>query len=378
MKNKYLSFVLLIGSVAWVSCSKSQKKNTALPPTPVNVQAAEKTDANYYDQFAGTVVALNSVELRSQVTGFITGIYFKEGEVVPKGKTLYEIDRRLYEAAYQQAQANLLSTQASYVRAQKDADRYTQLAKQDAVARQILDNAIATLETSRSQVAAAAAAVSSARTNLGFSIIKAPFTGRIGISQVRLGAQIATGSTLLNTISSENPIAVDFVVDEGHIDRFIKLQNKAVKQDSTFKVQLPGGQNYNHPGKISVIDRGVNNQTGTIRVRIRFPNPKNELVDGMSCVLNVLNTASGNQLVIPFKAVVEQMGEYFVFVAQDTIAKQHKIKIGPKVSSNIVVLSGIKEGDKIITDGLQKLRDGGHITLGAPKQAAQGQQQPGK
>lgn len=378
MKNKYLSFVLLIGSVAWVSCSKSQKKNTALPPTPVNVQAAEKTDANYYDQFAGTVVALNSVELRSQVMGFITGIYFKEGEVVPKGKTLYEIDRRLYEAAYQQAQANLLSTQASYVRAQKDADRYTQLAKQDAVARQILDNAIATLETSRSQVAAATAAVSSARTNLGFSIIKAPFTGRIGISQVRLGAQIATGTTLLNTISSENPIAVDFVVDEGHIDRFIKLQNKALKQDSTFKVQLPGGQNYNHPGKISVIDRGVNNQTGTIRVRIRFPNPQNELVDGMSCVLNVLNTASGNQLVIPFKAVVEQMGEYFVFVAQDTIAKQHKIKIGPKVSSNIVVLSGIKEGDKIITDGLQKLRDGAHITLGAPKQAPQGQQQPGK
>jgi len=378
MKNKYLSFVLLIGSVAWVSCSKSQKKNTALPPTLVNVQAAEKTDANYYDQFAATVVALNSVELRSQVIGFITGIYFKEGEVVPKGKTLYEIDRRLYEAAYQQAQANLLSTQASYVRAQKDADRYTQLAKQDAVARQILDNAIATLETSRSQVAAATAAVSSARTNLGFSIIKAPFTGRIGISQVRLGAQIATGSTLLNTISSENPIAVDFVVDEGHIDRFIKLQNKALKQDSTFKVQLPGGQNYNHPGKISVIDRGVNNQTGTIRVRIRFPNPQNELVDGMSCVLNVLNTASGNQLVIPFKAVVEQMGEYFVFVAQDTIAKQHKIKIGPKVSSNIVVLSGIKEGDKIITDGLQKLRDGAHITLGAPKQAPQGQQQPGK
>ncbi len=378
MKNKYLSFVLLIGSVAWVSCSKSQKKNTALPPTPVNVQAAEKTDANYYDQFAGTVVALNSVELRSQVMGFITGIYFKEGEVVPKGKTLYEIDRRLYEAAYQQAQANLLSTQASYVRAQKDADRYTQLAKQDAVARQILDNAIATLETSRSQVAAATAAVSSARTNLGFSIIKAPFTGRIGISQVRLGAQVAAGSTLLNTISSENPIAVDFVVDEGHIDRFIKLQNKALKQDSTFKVQLPGGQNYNHPGKISVIDRGVNNQTGTIRVRIRFPNPQNELVDGMSCVLNVLNTASGNQLVIPFKAVVEQMGEYFVFVAQDTIAKQHKIKIGPKVSSNIVVLSGIKEGDKIITDGLQKLRDGAHITLGAPKQAPQGQQQPGK
>lgn len=374
MKNKYIPLILLVSSLSWLACSKSDKKNTAVPATPVSVTTAEKTNANYYDQFAGTVVALQSVELRSQVTGFITGIYFKEGEVVPKGKVLYEIDRRLYEAAVQQAQANLQSARAGLNRAQKDADRYTQLLKQDAVARQIVDNAIATLETSRSQVAAAAATVATAKTNLGFSIIRAPFTGRIGISQVRLGAQIATGSTLLNTISTENPIAVDFVVDESSIGRFTKLQNKTLQQDSTFKVQLSTGENYNYPGKIAVIDRGVNNQTGTIRVRIRFPNPKNELIDGMSCVLNVLNTASGNQVVIPNKAVIEQMGEYFVYLAKDTIAQQIKVKTGPKVKSDIVILDGIKEGDKVITDGLQKLRDGAHITLGQPKAAPQGQQ----
>ncbi len=374
MKNKYITLVLLVASATWVSCSKSQKKSTAIPPTPVNVQAAERMNATYYDQFAATVVALNSVELRSQVTGFITGIFFKEGDVVPKGKTLYEIDRRLYEATYQQAQANLLSAQSSYNRAQKDADRYIQLAKQDAVARQLVDNAIATLETSRSQVAAAAASVSSARANLSYSIIKAPFTGRIGISQVRLGAQITPGSTLLNTISSENPIAVDFVVDEGNINRFEQLLNKPVKQDTTFKMVLPTGETYGYQGKISVIDRGVNNQTGTIKVRVRFPNPKDKLVDGMSCSINVLNKASGNQVVIPNKALVEQMGEYFVYVAKDTIAKQVKVKTGPKINSNIVILSGIKQGDKIITEGLQRLRDGAHITLGAPKQAPQGQQ----
>ncbi len=374
MKNKYLSIILLIGSAAWISCSKSNKKNTAIPPTSVKVQAAEKTDAKYYDQFAGTVVALNIVELRSQVGGYITGIYFKEGEVVPKGKILYEIDRRLYEATLQQAQANLQSARASANRAQKDVDRYSQLLKQDAVARQIYDNAVATLETSQSQVAAGAAAVASARTNLGFAIIKAPFTGRIGISQVRLGAQIATGSTLLNTISSENPIAVDFVVDESNIPRFEQLLNKRVKQDSTFEMVLPTGENYRYQGKISVIDRGVNNQTGTIKVRVHFPNPKDKLVDGMSCSINVLNKASGDQVVIPNKAVVEQMGEYFVYLAKDTIAKQVKVKTGPKINSNIVILSGIKEGDKIITEGLQKLRDGAHITLGAPKPAPQGQQ----
>lgn len=376
MKNKYLSLILILSSAAWLSCSKSKKKDNTQQPTPVTVAAAEKTDASYYDQFPGTVVALNRVDLRAQVSGFITGIFFKEGEIVPKGKVLYEIDRRTFEAALLQAQANLSSAKASLNRAQKDADRYTQLAQQDAVARQVLDNAVATLETSKSQVDVAAAAVSTARTNLSYAIIRAPFTGRIGISQVKLGAQIGAGSTLLNTISSENPIAVDFVVDEGKIPRFTKLQDKEIKADSTFKVQLSTGETYAHPGRIVVIDRGVDNQTGTIKVRIRFTNPKKELVDGMSCVLKVLNQDSGNQVVIPNKAVVEQMGEYFVFTTKgDTIAKQQKVKTGPKLNDKIVVLSGIKAGDKIITEGLNRLRDGGKITLGQPKpQAANGKQ----
>ncbi|RYY23182.1 MAG: efflux RND transporter periplasmic adaptor subunit [Sphingobacteriaceae bacterium] len=340
------------------------------------MEAAEKTDAVYYDQFPGTVVALNSVELRSQVGGFITGINFKEGEIVPKGKILYEIDRRTFEAAVQQAQANLLSAKATLNRAQKDADRYIQLEKQDAVARQLVDNAVATLETSRSQVAAASANLSAARTNLSYAVIRAPFTGRIGISQVRLGAQAASGSTLLNTISSENPIAVDFVVDESKIPRFSKLQDKDLKSDSTFKVQLSNGDTYAQPGRIAVIDRGVDNETGTIKVRIRFPNPKKELVDGMTCVLKVLNQESGNQIVVPYKAIVEQMGEYFVYVAKgDTIAKQQKVKVGPKVTDKIVVLNGVQAGDKIITEGLNRLRDGGKITLGqAPPPAADGKQ----
>lgn len=375
MKKKYIVLALAFSS-ALAACSKSQKKETTQQPTPVTVEAAEKTDAVYYDQFAGTVVALNSVELRSQVTGFITSINFKEGEVVPKGKVLYEIDRRTFEAEVQQAQASLLSAKASLNRAQKDADRYEQLQKQDAVARQLVDNAVATLETSRSQVAAATAGLSAARTNLSYAVIRAPFTGRIGLSQVKLGAQIATGSTLLNTISSENPIAVDFVVDESKIPRLTKLQDKDLRSDSTFKVQLSNGNTYPYPGKIVVIDRGVDNETGTIKVRIRFPNPKKELIDGMTCVLKVLNQESGNQVVVPYKAIVEQMGEYFVYVTKgDTIAKQLKVKVGPKVSDKIVVLNGVQAGDKIITEGLNRLRDGGKITLGqAAPPAADGKQ----
>jgi membrane fusion protein (multidrug efflux system) len=371
MNNKYLLVPGTLALLAFAACNQPAKTNTALPPTPVSVVTAEKADAVYYDQFPATVVALNTVELRSQVTGFITGITFKEGEVVAKGKTLYEIDRRKYEATYQQAMANLQNAQAGLVRSQKDADRYNQLLKQDAVARQLVDNAVATLATSQSQVAAARAGVTSARTDLDFSVIRAPFTGRIGISQVRLGSAVTAGTTLLNTISSEDPIAVDFVVDEANVSRFSAMLGKTVT-DSTFRLMLAGGVPYNHPGKIAVVDRGVDNQSGTIKVRVQFPNPKKELVTGMSCMLKVLNSESGNHVVVPYKAITEQMGEFFVFVSQDTIARQHRVKVGPRVSDNIVILEGIQAGDKVITEGLNRLRDGGHIMVGAPKKQAPG------
>lgn len=351
------------------ACGSKEKPNAALPPTPVSVAAAKTAEAVYYDQYTGTVVALNTVELRAQVSGFITGIFFKEGEVVPKGKALYEIDRRKYLDAVKQAQANLSSAEANLTKAKKDVDRYDMLLKNDAIARQTVDQAEAAYETSKGQVAVSRAALASAKTDLSYATITAPFTGRIGISQVRLGSQIGAGTTLLNTISSENPIAVDVVINEQDISRFYDLQKRGT--DSTFKLQLSDGSTtYNRPGKVLAIDRGVNNQTGTIKVRIQFPNDQDVLKDGMSTVLKVLNSQSGQRVQIPFKAITEQMGEFFVFLSQDTVAKQVKVKLGPRVGSDVVVMDGLKDGDKVITDGFQRLRDGGKITLGNP--AAQG------
>jgi membrane fusion protein (multidrug efflux system) len=123
----------------------------------------------------------------------------------------------------------------------------------------------------------------------------------------------------------------------------------------------------------------VNNQTGTITVRVEFPNEDDILKDGMSCVVKVLNEQSGDRILIPAKAISEQMGENFVFVSLDTIAKQHKVTLGPHVGNDVIVLTGINEGDKVITDGFQRLRDGGKITLGGPSaQQAPGQAKQGK
>ncbi|MFA6085860.1 efflux RND transporter periplasmic adaptor subunit [Mucilaginibacter sp.] len=369
MKNKYTYCIAAITLLLWTACkSKSDQQNAAPPPTPVNVAEVKNADALYYDRYQGQVVSLNSVELRSQVAGFITGIFFKEGSVVAKGAPLYEIDRRKYVAAYEQARANLSSANANLIKAQKDVDRYNMLLKNDAVARQTVDQATAAYETSKGQVAVSQAALASAATDLSYATIKAPFTGRIGISQVKLGAQVSPGTTLLNTISTGNPIGVDVVINEQDIDRFYKLQKSST--DTTFRLQLSDGSSYQKTGKVFAIDRGVSNQTGTIKVRIQFSNEKDELKDGMSCVLQVLNDNSGNRVQIPYKAITEQMGEFFVFVSKDTIAEQRKVTLGPRIQSNVVITSGLKAGEKIVTDGFQRLRDGGKITLGPPPSAA--------
>jgi membrane fusion protein (multidrug efflux system) len=385
MKKTNIYFIVPLAALALASCAGGSGKDKAAAPPPatvVNVIEAKQGDALYYDQYQGTVVAVNSVELRSQVSGFITNIYIKDGDMVQKGQALYEIDRRKYKAAYDQAAANVSSAQANLIKAQKDIDRYNMLLKADAVARQTVDNAAAAYETAKSQVAVAKAALSSAATDLSYSVIKAPFSGRIGISQVKLGTQVTPGTTLLNTISAENPMAVDVVINEQDINRFYDLQKH--NTDSTFILKLSNDSIYHKPGHILAIDRGVNNQTGSIKVRVQFDNTNGLLKDGMSAQLKVLNNQSGNRLIIPYKAITEQMGEFFVFVTKDTtmrskadstkmerdtIALQKKVKVGPRLSDNVVIMDGIKQGDKVITEGFQRLRDSGKVTLGPPKQA---------
>jgi RND family efflux transporter MFP subunit len=364
MKNSYIYLMTPIALLAIASCGNKAEKQAPPPPTAVNVAEAKQGNAIYYDQYQGTVVAVNSVELRSQVGGFITNIFVKDGDAVSKGQPLYEIDRRKYQAAYEQATANVSSAKANLTKAQKDIERYNMLLKADAVARQTVDNAAAAYETAKSQVAVANAGLSSAATDLSYSVIKAPFSGRIGISQVKLGTQVSPGTTLLNTISAENPMAVDVVINEQDIARFYDLQKH--NTDSTFRLKLSNDSLYNKPGRILAIDRGVNNQTGTVKVRVQFDNPNDVLKDGMSASLKVLNTNSGSRVIIPFKAVTEQMGEFFVFITQDTIGLQKKVKLGPRLNDNVVIMEGIKAGDKVITDGFQRLRDSGKITLGPP------------
>lgn len=352
---------VLISSLALFSCK--QKKQEQSNVVPVNLYTATTQSVLYYDQYPSTTQALSQVNLLPQVQGYITGIFFTEGTQVKKGQKLYEIDQRLYQAAYDQAVANLKVSQGNLTQAQQDADRYTYLNQYHAVAKQLYDHAMVALDNAKSQVQASEQAVKTAKTNLAYSVIYAPFDGTIGFSQVKLGNLVVVGQTILNTISTNDPLAVDFLINEKQLPSFTKLaQHKEKPIDSLFTLLLPDNTLYTHIGKISVIDRAVDPQTGSIRVRLVFPNPDYTLKAGMSCIVRVHNQDVQPQVVIPNKAVVEQMGEYFAFVAKDSTATQRKVQLGQILGPNVVIKSGIDVGDKVITDGIQSLHDGSKIT----------------
>ncbi|PZR65269.1 MAG: hypothetical protein DI537_51295, partial [Stutzerimonas stutzeri] len=210
---------------------------------------------------------------------------FKDGDKVKKGQRLYSIDAQTYDANYQNALANQAVQETNLVKAQKDADRYNELDKQDAIAKQQVDYANAALEAAKKQVDAAKATVRAVQANVRFASITAPFSGTIGISQVRMGTAVIAGSTILNTISTDDPMAVDFTVDQKDLYRFSMLQQqKKNGKDSTFTMAF-GSQLYPYPGTIALIDRAVDAQTGTIKTRLSFPNPKNTLRAGMNCTV---------------------------------------------------------------------------------------------
>ncbi len=340
--------------------NKNQQQAPVTPPPSVAVYEVHAGSATYYDAYPATITALNQVEIRAQVSGAITGIYFKDGQQVIKGQKLYSIDEQLYNANYQQAIANLNVTKSNLAKAQQDADRYNDLATHDAIAKQVLDHALADLQAAKMQVEASKANVNSVQTNIKYATIYAPLTGTIGISQVKLGTAVSPGTMILNTVSTDDPLAVDFSISEKEIYRFTQLQAKPFNpKDSIFTLQLPDGSIYNSPGKIVLIDRAVDAQTGTIKARIEFSNPKKLLRAGMSCNIRVKNDGNVNQLLIPSKAMVEQMGEYFVFVIGDSSKViSTKITTGAIINDKIVVKNGLKENDKIVIDGVQKMKDG--------------------
>lgn len=367
MNRRHLyALICVSAAIVSYSCGNTNQgpaTSEAAPVTVVMGPVAEEIVTGH-EQFPAFIVPLKETELRAEVSGYITQIHVADGAQVRAGQQLYEIDPTRYGAIRDQAKANLAIAQANQQRLERDLNRYETLAKKDAIARQVLDNAVTELRNAEAQVLSMEAAMTTAQINLDRSVIRAPFAGVIGISEVRQGALVSAGSTLINTISTVDPIGVDFQVNENDLQRVISLQNAGGgKRDSSISLILADGTNYPVYGSISTIDRAINRNTGTIMVRAAFENPNGILRAGLSAILRIRQTSSEREIVIPYKAVTEQLGQSTVFVVGDSSrVEQRIVQLGMKSGEDIVVQSGLKPGEIIVTDGLLNIRHGSIVT----------------
>lgn len=362
IKNTIGVSVLLI----LASCGNKGNKNAAnqaQPAVPVVVDTVHvSTNASYHDQYPGTVTALKEVTITSQVTGYVKAILFKDGQNVTAGQELYKIDQQVYNANVENARANVAALQANLVKAQKDADNYHKLDEQDAIAKQQVYYADAALKSAQQQVDAAKAQVRALEADVDFTNIRAPFSGTIGISAVRVGTSVVAGQTVLNSISTNDPVAVDFNVDQSQLYQFEKLLSSKSSNDSTFSLAF-GADIYPAYGHIYTIDRAVDQQTGTVKIRLTFANGKNLLKPGMTGVVRVLHNAGDQTLLIPSTSVVEQLGEFNVFVLGDSSkVKQQHVELGQTIGDYVIVKSGLQPGQKVVVQGQQNLHEGSVVT----------------
>jgi membrane fusion protein (multidrug efflux system) len=345
---------------------KGPKGGMGGPHMKATVLATTVTPMSYTidEKFPANLIANNVVELRPDVTGYLQAIKVKDGSHVKRGQVLYEIDATRYVAAYNQVQASLQQAQADLALKQRDLERYQELLKHDAISRQTVDQAATAVKTAQANVAAARASVQESSTNVNHSMIKSPLNGKIGIAQVKVGDIVNAGQTLVNTIVNDNPMFADFDVPQSRIGEFNGRSQQGTDGAHKFYLQFADSSKYDQQGHIFAINNTVDPQTGTIRIRLEFPNNNGWLQSGMSCVVVMEYNTSADQLAIPTKAMIQTLAETSVYtLGTGNVVQPRSIQPGPITDSMMIVRKGLTAGDRVIVEGLQKVRPGDTVNV---------------
>ena len=375
-------FGLIVLALIMGALRPSKKALGAQPSTTdVEVVQVKKEDVPIYAEWIGTLDGLVNADVRAQVTGYLLKQGYQEGAFVNQGQLLFQIDPRPFQAALDQAQGQLAQAQAALANAQAvqrrtelDVQRYTPLAEQQAASQQDLDNsvqnnlaAIATVATAKAQIKTYEAAVETAKINLDFTRLVAPIDGIAGQAQLQVGALVTPGSGVVTSVSTVNPIKVYFTVGEPQYLAWRKRFPTAASRleaDKELRLQLilADGSTYLDEGKFYFADRQVDESTGAIRLAGLFPNPNNVLrPGGYAKVRAVIRTQPG-ALLVPQRAVSELQGGYQVAVVEaDNKVDIRTVTVGDRVDNRWIIASGLNPGDRVVAEGVQRMRTGVHV-----------------
>src|SRR4051812_13429629 len=354
---------LLVG-MGLAGCKKEAPPPAQAPPE-VAVEPVDVRDMPVQAEFTGQVRGGEDVEVRARVTGFLQSQNYREGSLVRKGELLFTIDPKQFQATAARAQAEMAEAQARHNRAEIQVNRLSPLVEKHAVSQQDLDNAVASAEASKASVASAGAQLTSAKLDLGYTRVTSPITGLAGNRQVDIGSYVGSPEpTVLTVVSSLDPIRFDFTVSESEYLAYARAAKAKAGQrvSSTapkLELLLADGSVHPYKGEVSVVGRGVNTETGTLPLQAPFPNPGGLLRPGQFGRVRLPITTRKNAVVIPQRAVQELQGTYNVFVVgQDSVAQTREIKIANRSGSDFIVSEGLEPADRIVVEGLQKVRPG--------------------
>lgn len=341
----------------------AQKEQAAPQATLVKTMQVVKRDTPIVYDYTGFVEAQQEMELKAQVTGQITGKFFKGGDNVTAGQTLYTIDQRTYQNNLLNAQAGLANARAALANAAMDAERYTKLYEQNAVSKQVLDNAIMQRDQAQASVNAQEALVENAQKDMSETTVTAPFSGRIDTTALEVGNYVTVGQTTLAKISDTNPVYVKFSVAE---PEYLKLANSRNNEGGAslenLTAVLADGSTYDLKGRVSEVNRGINDNTGTLTIRALFDNPNRKLLPGMFAHIQAIGGTRENALLIPQRSVVELMYKKFVYVVgSDNKVSMKEITVGPIVGRMYMVESGLQGDETLVVEGTGKMRQGTEV-----------------
>jgi len=364
-------------AVSLAACDRGKdadraKPAAAAPPPPAVVVAevVQKT-VPIYSEFVAQTDAKETVEIRARVQAFLDAQHFTEGTIVKKAQLLFTLDKREYEAKLLQAKSQLEGSLARLGKAETDERRLKPLAERQAVPRQDYDNAVANLETARAGVSAARADVVGAELDLSYCTIRSPISGLIGKRLVSPGNLVGKGeATLLDTVSSIDPIRVNTTISEAEYLRFFANRKESGNGSVPLELILADGSVFPHKGKIVIVDRAVDQKTGTLNVVAEFPNPEGQLRPGQFGRVRAVTEMARDAILIPKRAVQEIQGMKSVLVVgADNMVALRTIQPGEAVGDLLIVRAGLKPGERVIVDGVQKARPGSKVN---PSTAAAG------
>ena len=336
-----------------------------LPPPIVEVMEIKPSEVPLTATLIGQLDSPQNVEVRARVEAFVDEMRFTEGVEVNKGDVLFVLDKKPYEEKLMAAKGSLAEAAAALKKYETDVARLTPLAEKKAVPQQDLDNSLAQVDVGKANVLTAQSRVESAQLNLGYCDVMAPMTGLIGAKQVSIGDLVGKGSpTLLATMSTLDPIWFYCNVSEVSYIKVKEWSSKVGKDIFSLPLTLILANGLEHPdqGSFVFIDRAVDVKTGSLRMRAAFPNAKKILRPGMFARVRVDLGTRKDSLEVPERAVVELQGKTFLWViGQDGMAGQRAVKVGEQNGSNVIVNEGIKAGERIVVEGLQKVREGAPV-----------------